>query len=306
MNEPAQEIEESSKPAPAPVEGRLVAFFAALSRVLRAFVRAVLVIFLIAMPSVLIPGTSPDGRQMVALVGLCLAILTFIEYHATYPGLIEFRDAPPFNRLRFGTLFAIVLALTLVAKAESAPNALSLYAQAVGDVIGRATDFPYSPVKLAALMMTREASDAQREMVRIAAGMSYLIALIGLTLFVILLKATRWPARHRAFNVWVNLPTFDPTRGGDVVRRLTRDARLNILLGFILPFVFPVVVRMASSGFDPVLLTAPQTLIWVMAAWAFLPASLFMRGIAMGRVAEMIKRERAEAGPERVRGLAPL
>jgi hypothetical protein len=30
-----------------------------------------------------------------------------------------------------------------------------------------------------------------------------------------------------------------------------------------------------------------------MTAWAFLPASLFMRGIAMGRVADMIRQTRA-------------
>jgi hypothetical protein len=51
----------------------------------------------------------------------------------------------------------------------------------------------------------------------------------------------------------------------------------------------------ASSGFQPLQLTSPQTLIWTMTAWSFLPASLFMRGIAMGRVADMIAdRRRAE------------
>jgi hypothetical protein len=38
--------------------------------------------------------------------------------------------------------------------------------------------------------------------------------------------------------------------------------------------------------------TSPQTLIWTMAAWSFLPASLFMRGIAMGRIADMIREKR--------------
>ncbi len=36
-----------------------------------------------------------------------------------------------------------------------------------------------------------------------------------------------------------------------------------------------------------------QTMIWTITAWAFLPASLFMRGIAMQRVADMIKEQRA-------------
>jgi len=44
----------------------------------------------------------------------------------------------------------------------------------------------------------------------------------------------------------------------------------------------------------------PQTLIWTLAAWAFLPASIIMRGIAMGKIADMIeeKRKRAYADAE--------
>lgn len=39
----------------------------------------------------------------------------------------------------------------------------------------------------------------------------------------------------------------------------------------------------------------PQTLIWTISAWAFLPASMIMRGVAMGRVAEMIEEKRRRA-----------
>ena len=57
-------------------------------------------------------------------------------------------------------------------------------------------------------------------------------------------------------------------------------------------------VKLASTTFEPVTLDSPLTLIWTIAAWAFLPASLFMRGIAMGRIAQMIrdKRREREAG----------
>lgn len=49
---------------------------------------------------------------------------------------------------------------------------------------------------------------------------------------------------------------------------------------------------MVASSFEPVSLESPQTLIWTMTAWAFLPASLLMRGIAMGRIAGMIAEKR--------------
>ncbi|MCU0900108.1 MAG: hypothetical protein MUC82_06380, partial [Cypionkella sp.] len=133
------------------------------------------------------------------------------------------------------------------------------------------------------------ATAAQIQAVRDAAGVAYLTSLISLAVFVILLRIGAWPMRERIFNVWVNLPTFDPTVGMDVVERLERDGRINIALGFLLPFVVPFVITFTASEINPASLTAPQTLIWTMTAWSFLPASLFMRGIAMGRIADMIR-----------------
>ncbi|MEO8529897.1 MAG: hypothetical protein ABI459_01625, partial [Deltaproteobacteria bacterium] len=104
-----------------------------------------------------------------------------------------------------------------------------------------------------------------------------------------------------AFNVWVNLPTFDPTAVGDVVERLQRDARVNIALGFLLPFLTPALVKATSTVFGAVTFDNPHTLIWTVAAWAFLPSSLFMRGIAMGRVANMIERKRKRRSAEKVK-----
>jgi len=95
--------------------------------------------------------------------------------------------------------------------------------------------------------------------------------------------------------VWVNLPLFDPTTGGDVLQRLSRDARINIVLGFLLPFAIPAVVKLAADLVNPITLENPQTLIWTMSAWAFLPASMIMRGIALQRIADMIRDQRKRA-----------
>ena len=68
--------------------------------------------------------------------------------------------------------------------------------------------------------------------------------------------------RVGAFNVRVNLPAFGPTAGGDGVDRLDRDARVNIALGFLLPFLTLAVVQAGSNGFELLSFTLPQTLIW--------------------------------------------
>ncbi|PTR20760.1 hypothetical protein ORIO_00755 [Cereibacter azotoformans] len=261
-------------------------------RLAGALLRAFLVVILLATPSILLPGVGPDGKQMVALVALFGGVLTFVEYNATYPGLVEFRDAPPFNRLRYALLFVLVLSLTLMQRDASDPSTLTTLFAAVAAAIGDAMDFPYSPVRLATLMLSEGATQEDLEAVRNAAGIAYLVATAAIAVFVAVIRLNRWPSRHAAFNVWVNLPTFEATAGGDVVQRLQRDARLNVALGFLLPFLIPTVVKMGSSGLDPLTLESPQTLVWTTAAWAFLPASLFMRGVGMARIAQMIREKR--------------
>jgi hypothetical protein len=274
------------------------------SRFSGAFVRALLVMALIATPSILLPGVDTDGKQMVALVALFAGLLTFVEYKATYPGLVEFRDAAPFNRVRYLMLLATVFLLGLLERGQDFPSTLTDLVTAVGTLIGMSMDFPYSPVRLVTIMMSDGASDQQAAIIRSAAGIAYLTSLISLSVFTILLKAGSWPARGEAFNVWVNLPTFDPTAGGDVVDRLMRDARVNIALGFLLPFLIPAVVKIGFNNLAHMPMSSPQTLVWTMTAWAFLPASLFMRGIAFGRLAEMIRQKRLENG-DGGRGFVP-
>ncbi len=276
--------------------GRMEGGREVISRFSGALIRAMLVVLVVLTPSVLLPGVSGDAKQMVALVALFAGLLAFVEYNAESPSLIEFRDAPPFNRIRLSMLFATVFCLSMIESGRFEPTSTTEFIHAVGHLIGQSMDFPYSPVRLATLMLADGASADHIEAVRDAAGVAYLTSLISLAVFVIVLKAGAWPMRERIFNVWVNLPTFDPTAGNDVVGRLERDGRVNIALGFLLPFIIPFVISLSSAGVNPISLTSPQTLIWTMTAWSFLPASLFMRGIAMGRIAEMIRDMRRMRG----------
>ncbi len=276
-------------------------------RVVGALVRAFLVIVMIVTPSLLLPGTAADVMPVVTLVALFAAALTFFEYASTYPGLVEFREAPPFNRIRFGSLFLTVILLTELVVGSVTPTAFSQLVTGIGATVGEAIDFPYSPVRLVVLMLPENADPRHIQLVRDSAGLAYIISLFTLAIFVIFQRLRQWPTRNRGFNVWVNLPTFDPTAGGDVVERLERDARFNIALGFLLPFLTPAVIKAASSLFGSVSLENPQTLIWTVAAWAFLPASLFMRGIAMGRIALLITEKRKLASEANGNaGLVPI
>ena len=257
--------------------------------------RGLFVALVIAIPALMLPEFATDNSQIVVLVALLAAFLTFVEYNSNAPSIVEFRDAPPFNRLRFIAIFATVLLLTIIAGGKSDPTALSNLLTAFGALVGSWFDFPFSPVRLVVLVLPQGASLQALHDVRTAAGLSYLISIIIVLTFFCLVRFGGWPVRYCAFNVWVNLPLFDPTTGGDVLLRLRRDARFNIVLGFLLPFLIPAVVKTMSDLINPVTLENPQTLIWTITAWAFLPASMMMRGIAMQRVASLIAQKRRRA-----------
>ncbi|MBY5933771.1 hypothetical protein KUV51_12240 [Tateyamaria omphalii] len=271
-----------------------------IARMSGAALRGLLVALMIAIPGLVVPGMSSETSQAVVLIALLAAVMTFIEYNARSPSIVEFRDAAPFNRLRFVALMMTVFLLSMICRGKTDPTLLTNALTSVGTIIGNSIDFPYSPVRLVVLMLPPDSQDAIVQSVRTAAGLAYLISLTAMAVFLFLVRVLGWPSRNGSFNVWVNLPLFDPTAGGDVLYRLNRDARINIALGFLLPFIIPAVVKMAADLINPITLENPQTLIWTMSAWAFLPASMIMRGIAMQRIAEMIKdqRERAYANAD--------
>lgn len=266
-----------------------------LTKFISAITRAVLVAFLIALPALLVPNVSADASQVMMLIALFSAVLVFIEYYATYPSIIEFRYAPPFNRLRYVAVLITVFTIASIFRHATEPNALNGLLKAVAALAGNMLDFPYSPVRLVMVTMPVDASLAQIDFVRMAAGSAYLFSLISLMVFFFMVRVLDWPARNGAFNVWINLPLFDPTVGGDVLPRLTRDGRLNIALGIMMPFLFPAFFKAISDIANPLHLTNPQTLIWTVAIWAFFPAGLVMRGLAMIRIASMIDENRKRA-----------
>jgi hypothetical protein len=250
---------------------------------------------MIALPALLLPGAGSDSTQVISLIAFVAAALTFVEYFSAYPSIVEFRDAKPFNRLRFVCLLATVFVLSMICRDKLSPSHLTQFLSSIGVIVGNLIDFPYSPVRMVVLMMPAGAPGQSIDSVRTAAGIAYVFSGATLLFFLFIVRFKDWPHRSGVFNVWVNLPLFDPTAGGDVLARLKRDAQINIVLGFLLPFLIPAVIKAASDVFDPIILTNPQTLVWMMTAWAFLPASMIMRGVALGRVAEMIEEKRRRA-----------
>ncbi len=53
--------------------------------------------------------------------------LTFAEYFSNYPSFVEFREAPPLNRMRFVAAMVIICLLSLLVRHPLDPNSLTLW-----------------------------------------------------------------------------------------------------------------------------------------------------------------------------------
>ncbi len=265
-----------------------------IAQLVSAVVRAILVVIVIATPSLLIPAVTPDAAVVVMLVALAAGVFTFSEYASTYPGLIEFRDAPPFNRVRVICIFITLFTLSLIVRASGDAGPITVILNATGLVLAHALDFQYSPLWLLQVFLPSDTTAAELTMLRTLGGMSFLIGLITLAVFAILMRLHGWPNRQTQFNVWVNLPTFDPTAGGDVVTRLIRDSRVNLILGLVMPFLMPVLASKGVAHLGHAATSSPQLMVWMITLWSFLPVSLFMRAMAMHRIAVMIVARRKQ------------
>jgi len=231
-------------------------------RLLGAFIRGILVLIVVALPAFLLPNASQAAQEISLIIGGIAGAFTLFEYASSHPGLVDFRFAPPYNRIRFITFAGQVLALIFLCRAVSGADSFSPTILEYADQAVAMTNIPLSPVRIAIAMIGEGGSEAFQSVGR------------------------------DNFNLWINLPTFEPTSGRDVERRLFRDGTANILLGIGLPFLIPVIASRSGGWFDPSVLQNYQPLIWGAALWAFLPASLIIRGAALIKVGWLVKRAR--------------
>ncbi len=249
-------------------------------------------------PSLMLAGASAQSSEAFVLIALMAALFVLLEYAFASPGLIGFRAAPPFNRIRFLTLCAMLVLIALACSADEGGRVLSRLALAVGGLLGHAMDVPLSPVRTVLSLLPEGAAPEREQTVRAAAGLAAAVSIVALLTFAGLLRWRGWPAPTVAFNIWTNLPTFNPGRGVDPVRRLRRSGAVNISLGIMLPYLIPLPAVSVASAYGVSMLQSDPMLVWVMALWAFLPTSLVLRGIALRRFGSALAHKRRLLGEE--------
>ncbi|MEO1292303.1 MAG: hypothetical protein AAFV62_05645 [Pseudomonadota bacterium] len=263
-----------------------------IGRLFGAIIRASLILMVLSAPAFLLPGVSVASQEITLIVAGIAAAFTVFEYASTHPGLIDFRFAPPYNRVRYFAFALQVLSVVFLCRAVEGLDAFGPRIVELADAAVIMLDFPLSPVRIAEEMIAADESPAFVLLLSRAAALSFIVTFASLVFFACLLWLFRWPVGRRDFNLWINLPTFEPGYGRDVERRLYRDGVINLLAGLAFLYLLPVLLSRASGWFDPSVLANYQPLVWGVTFWAFFSGSLVIRGAAILKVSYLVRRTR--------------
>lgn len=260
-------------------------------RLLGAIFRAFWVVVVAAIPSLLLPSASQGAVEFALIIGGIIGIFTFFEYGSTTPGFVDFRFAPPYNRFRAFTIASQIITITLVCRAVE----LGLSEAYVVDLARQATrmlDFNYSPVSMGidAILTDSRFSDTTAILMVYSITTSFVVGL-GLTaVFAFIIWVFPWPNDRENFNLWANLPTFQPKDGSNIPRRLRRDAYFNVILGAALIYALPMLPTVGLDWLTVDVFENSQAMVWAATFWVFIATSLIARAIAMLKIARILSR----------------
>ncbi len=258
-----------------------------------ALARGMAIAGLVMLPALVMPGIPPETAHLVVLLALFAAALTAYEYASPYPGLLEFRMGAPYNRTRYFVVALSGLLLALLQRHATDPTPLTEAVSALAAICGQFLSSGPSPVAFLTAALPDSVDATHRALVRNGAALVLCLGAAVLALFSLAIRMGAWPRGSRPFNVWVNLPTFEPTAGRDVVSRLRRLSAISLGVGLALPFLLPGVILASTILMQPVSLVSPLGYVWGIVLWAYFPVALIMRGLAMHRVADLIEDRRA-------------
>jgi|LGOV01.1.fsa_nt_gb hypothetical protein len=260
-------------------------------RLFGAIFRALWVVVVAAIPSLLLPSASQGAVEFALIIGAIIGMFTFFEYGSTTPGFVDFRYAPPYNRFRAFTIAMQVVTITLVCRAVElglSDSVLVNWAQQAAQML----DFKYSPVSMAIdnILLGSHFSDTSAILLVYSVTTSFVVG-IGMTLTLsLMLWVFAWPRDRENFNLWANLPTFQPSDDVAIHKRLRRDAYFNIILGVALIYALPFIPKYGFDWLTVDIFENNQVMLWATTLWVFISTSLIARALAMLKIAQILKR----------------
>lgn len=260
-------------------------------KLLGAIFRALWMVAIVTIPSLLLASSSQGALEFALIIGAIIGLFTVFEYGSESPGFVDFRFAPPYNRFRAFTVAIQITAITLVCRAVE----LNLSDAPVLEWAQQSAiwlDFRFSPVTEAIdlLLERSNLSDTSAVLLIYTSSVSFAVG-FGLTVvFSTLLWIFTWPADRANFNLWTNLPMFQPSEGMAVPKRLKRDALVNLGLAVGLIYALPYALIYTTDLLDTDLFASNQAMVWATTLWVFVPSTLLARSAAMWKIARIISR----------------
>ncbi len=255
------------------------------TRLAGASVRAALVAMTVAIPAVMLPNVSPNSAELSVLLAVIAAAFVVFEYGFSSPSLIEFRFAAPYNRLRFAILAVLVVTLVLAFRSAVENTTGTAMVVSWADASYAFWDFTFSPLR-SFMALAVESGPQSRELLGQASALGLTIGLIGAVVPGMAVWHFGWPLGRENFNIWMNMPTF--CVGGDTVGNLRKAAFVCVIFALSFPFLAPQASLAFLGPLGPISASNSQFLVWIIAIWAFVPAALLLRAVALMKIASMI------------------
>jgi len=254
-----------------------------------AILRAFLVVTVVIIPALILPSAPPGAVEFALTIGGIIGMFTLFEYGTSSPGFVDFRFAPPYNRFRAFTIASQIIFVTLVCRAAE----LNLQSATILDWAQNLTswlDFKYSPVAQAINVVVENpnVSDTSAVLLVYTISMSFAIGFGFTALFSTLLWLFKWPSDRANFNLWINMPMFQPSNETYVSKRLRRDGHLNIIIGIVLIYALPYAPIYVYDWFSVDVFSSDQAIVWATTLWVFVPSTLMARAFAMIKIAKII------------------
>ena len=245
-----------------------------------ALLRAVLVGFFIILTSTFVAlSGSVEGDLFILAIAVLLGVFIFLEYISDVPAVLEFRYAPPYNRIRF--LILVCVALTLSSGTNSVSQIIGL------PITGSSPDFVvnvFSSWPSAGYYLNQaigQSATTQSFWLFDNTSLAFFIGVLCVLAGGIYIWISSWPLGDDGFSLWPNMPSFNPTSGRRASDLLATIALINVTLFFGLPYALSYIIALARQnlGFD--FLYNPVFTFWVLMIWLVVPLFALFKAIAL-------------------------
>jgi|GEM_PF-3373010 len=252
-------------------------------RTVGAAVRALIVAFIIIIPSALVSAGASQAQMFTFTFALVASAVVFVEYLVEVPAVLEFRFASPYNRLRILLIasLALVLSQGLVnnifgGNVGFMPVSAIISEQMMSNWPSPAAvlsdAFAFSKVSLNALV------------IRLAA-FAFCMALFFTLVFGAYIWLGAWPLSKRGFNLWPNMPSFTARAGQKASKKIVQVAILSLTLAITLPYIIPYFVAYGGKALGINYEDNFLMIYWVLLLWAVIPAMALFRAISLMKLA---------------------